>query len=70
VAPPTDAKLLAPDGNEIGRVTSAARSPKARRLIGMGYLRREFREIASRVRWEGGDAEVIALPIRVVQGVE
>ncbi len=66
VAPPPDAKLLAPDGNEIGRVTSAARSPKAGRLIGMGYLRREFREIASRVRWEGGDAEVIALPIRVV----
>ncbi|MDE3137575.1 MAG: aminomethyltransferase family protein [Acidobacteriota bacterium] len=66
VAPPADAKLMGGDGNEIGRVTSAARSPRAGRVIGMGYLRREFREMGSRVRWEGGSAEVIALPVGVV----
>jgi folate-binding protein YgfZ len=67
VAPPPDAKLLGPDGNEIGRVTSATRSPRAERMIGMGYLRKEFREIGSRVRWEGGAAGVIALPVEGVR---
>jgi folate-binding Fe-S cluster repair protein YgfZ len=67
VAPAADAKLMDGDGNEIGRVTSAARSPVAGRVIGMGYLRREFRELGSRVRWEGGWAEVIALPVGVVR---
>jgi folate-binding protein YgfZ len=66
VAPLPDAKLLGPDGNEIGRVTSAARSPRANRPIGLGYLRREFRQIGTRVRWEGGMAEVIALPLEEI----
>lgn len=63
VAPPPDAKLLGPDGNEVGRATSSARSPKVGRVIGMGYLRREFREVGSRVRVDGGGVEVIGLPI-------
>jgi folate-binding protein YgfZ len=63
MAPSADAKLMDGDGNEIGRVTSAARSPAAGRVIGMGYLRREYRETGRRVRWEGGAAEVIALPV-------
>jgi aminomethyltransferase len=62
-APEAGAKLFGGDGNEIGRVTSAAWSPLAGRVIGMGYLRREFREVGTRVRWERGEAEVIGLPV-------
>jgi aminomethyltransferase len=61
--PPPDAKLFSADGTEAGRVTSAARSLLAGRLIGLGYLRREFRDIGSRVRWDAGEAQVIALPV-------
>jgi folate-binding protein YgfZ len=47
----------------VGRVTSAAFSPLASRAIGLGYLRREFHAPGSRVTWEHGEAEVIALPL-------
>lgn len=49
---------------EAGWVTSAAHSPAAGRGIGLGYLRREFREPGNRVRWEHGEAEVIDLPVK------
>lgn len=60
--PEPGAKLLV-DGKEVGWVTSAAQSPSAHRPIGLGYLRREFREVGTRVRWDGGEVEVIRLPI-------
>jgi aminomethyltransferase len=60
--PEAGAKLTA-EGKEAGWVTSAAFSPAAGRAIGMGYLRREFHAPDSRLRWERGEAEVIALPL-------
>jgi aminomethyltransferase len=63
--PEPGSKLMA-DEKEAGWVTSAAHSPLAGRGIGLGYLRREFREPGSRVRWEHGEAEVIDLPFKAV----
>jgi folate-binding protein YgfZ len=60
--PKTGAQLLAGQ-DAAGWVTSAAYSPLAKRAIGLGYLRREVRELGSRVSWEGGEAEVIGLPL-------
>lgn len=47
---------------EIGFVTRAAKSPKLGAVIGMGYVRREQMDGGSKVRWSGGQAEVIELP--------
>lgn len=49
-------------GAEIGFVTSAARSPKFGAVIGMGYVRREQIDPGSKVKWSGGDAEVLEFP--------
>jgi folate-binding protein YgfZ len=56
-------KLLA-DGQEVGFVSSAAASPAATgRAMGMGYVRSEHNAPGSRLRWTGGEAEVIELPV-------
>lgn len=47
---------------EIGFVTRAAKSPKLGAVIGMGYVRREQTEAGSKVKWSGGDAEVLEWP--------
>ncbi|MGB6875001.1 MAG: glycine cleavage T C-terminal barrel domain-containing protein [Candidatus Acidiferrales bacterium] len=47
---------------EIGFVTRAARSPKLGAVIGMGYVRREQTEPGSKVKWSGGEAQVVELP--------
>lgn len=60
--PEPGARLLAGQ-DEVGRVTSAAYSPRAQRTIGLGYLRHEFREPGGHVIWEGGEVEAIELPI-------
>lgn len=49
-------------GPEIGFVTRAARSPKFRAVIGMGYVRREQTEPGSKVKWSSGAAEVFEIP--------
>ena len=62
--------LFATDGEnraEIGFVTRAAKSPKFGAVIGMGYVRREQMEPGSKVRWSGGEAEVIELPATTKQ---
>ncbi len=59
--PEHGAKLSAGE-QEAGFVTSAAVSPAAGRAIGMGYVRREYNSPGSRLRWAGGEAEVIELP--------
>jgi glycine cleavage system aminomethyltransferase T len=59
--PEPGAKLLA-DRQEAGYVTSAAHSP-AFGGIGMGYIRREHNAPGSRLQWDGGEAEVIELPL-------
>ncbi len=50
------------DGKEIGRVTSAARSPSLGCSIALAYLRREFAEPGRQVLVGGQPAEVSALP--------
>lgn len=52
---------------EIGFVTRAAKSPKFGAAIGMGYVRREQMESGSKVRWSGGQAEVVELPATTKQ---
>jgi folate-binding protein YgfZ len=47
---------------EIGFVTRAVKSPKFSAVIGMGYVRREQVDAGSKVRWSGGEAEVVELP--------
>lgn len=53
---------LQASGREAGWVTSAVRSPRLGRNIGMGYLRREFHSPGTRLEWTGGLAEVTSLP--------
>jgi folate-binding protein YgfZ len=60
--PETGESLLAGE-HQVGRVTRAGFSPVVGAPIGMGYLRREHYAVGSRVRWSGGEAEVIALPV-------
>lgn len=63
--PERGAKLFAGE-QEAGYVTSAAAIPAAAassRAIGMGYVRREHNSPGSRLRWAGGEAEVIELPV-------
>lgn len=54
------------EDKEVGRITSAARSPTLGKIIGLGMLRREFQESGTAVRIERGSesipAEVSALP--------
>lgn len=60
---PAPGTVLQADGKEAGQVTSAAFSPRLGRPIGMGYLRRDFLAIGTRLEWSGGAAEVIELPL-------
>ncbi len=64
--PERGTKLLAA-GQEVGHVTSAARSPALERVIGMGYVRRENNSPGSHLEWSGGEAEVIELPLAGVK---
>jgi folate-binding protein YgfZ len=63
--PPRDAEIQS-DGKKVGRITSAVRSLKLDRPIGLGYLRRELQEPGTRVQaiTPGGavELEVAALP--------
>jgi folate-binding protein YgfZ len=60
--PEPGAKLFAGE-KDAGWLTSAAFSPRKGCAVGLGYLRREFREPGSRVRADGREGEVISLPI-------
>ncbi len=55
--PPPGTKLLA-NGKEAGVVTSAAFSPRMARVLGMGYVRREFMASGRVLQWSGGEADV------------
>lgn len=56
--PPAAGTKLRSGGAEIGFVTSAAYSPSAKAVIGMGYVRREQFAPGSIVEYDGGTAEV------------
>jgi folate-binding protein YgfZ len=58
VTPPAAGTKLFANGAEVGFVTSAAFSPAAGTVVGMGYLRREHFEPGSVVELDGGTAEV------------
>jgi len=59
VVPLKDSKILSFD-KEIGRVTSAAFSPGFNRVVGMGYVRREFAESGTDVTVLWKDAPIKA----------
>jgi folate-binding protein YgfZ len=60
-APPSGTKLMS-DGKEVGNVTSSRFSPLLNRAIGLGYVRREFLGIGTRLDASGRPAEVIVPP--------
>jgi tRNA-modifying protein YgfZ len=59
--PPAGARVLSGD-REIGRVTSAIRSPALGRPIALGYVHRDFVEPATQVAVDGAPAVVTGLP--------
>jgi folate-binding protein YgfZ len=61
--PPPPGSPLSVSGKETGQVTSAALSPLAGCVIGMGYLRREYSAPGTIFDCAGQSAEVIALPL-------
>lgn len=61
--PARGAKLIV-QGREVGHVTSAAFSAMLRKTVGMGYVHREHHQPGNRLEWDGGTAEVVALPLR------
>ena len=50
-------------GNKVGRVTSAAFSPKVGVPIGLAMVRREANAVGTRLESSAGECEVIALPV-------
>lgn len=62
--PAAKTPLLA-SGAEVGYVTRAGFSYALECPIGMAYLRAEHNSVSSRVSYTGGEAEVIALPLKV-----
>jgi aminomethyltransferase len=61
--PPAQGAPLTVNGAEVGHVTSAAFSPRARKPIGMGYLRREHTQPGSHLQCGDSEAQVIELPL-------
>jgi folate-binding protein YgfZ len=57
VVPPRDAKLFAGE-REAGRVTSAAFSPGLNRVVGMGYLHRDYAEPGANVTVVWNDSRI------------
>ena len=62
--------ILAADGTEAGRVTSAAFSPLAGKAIGMAYLRREYLQPGGNLHCGNTSAGVIELPLRAAVASE
>ena len=65
-APVAGTKLLVPGdaaGKEAGHVTSAGFSPQFGRRIGLGYVRREYSALGTRLDASGATAAVISLPL-------
>jgi tRNA-modifying protein YgfZ len=61
--PPAAGALLTAEGKEIGYITRTAFSPMAGAAIGMGYVRREFSAVSTKLQSDALAVEVIALPI-------
>jgi folate-binding protein YgfZ len=61
-AQPSRGQSIHADDRSIGSLTSVAWSPALKRPIALGYVHRDFIAPGTRVRIEGLDAEVVALP--------
>jgi folate-binding protein YgfZ len=61
--PPAPGTKILFDGAEAGHVTSGAFSPRTGGPIGMGYVRREYLNVGTRLDASGIPAERIALPL-------
>jgi folate-binding protein YgfZ len=60
-APAADTALISmTDGKKVGRITSAAWSPKWRQTIGLGYVRREV-EVGAEVHLESADGPIATI---------
>lgn len=61
-------KILNEEGNEIGHVTSGTMSPVLKKGIGLGYVKKEYKEpgtkIALEIRGKAVECEVVKLPFR------
>jgi aminomethyltransferase len=62
-AVPSSGVILTADSKEAGYVTRAAFSPMVSGVIGMGYVRKENNEPGQELRWQGGTATVMNLPM-------
>jgi folate-binding protein YgfZ len=62
VPPPSGSKVLA-DGNEVGRITSAAFSPRLDKVVALAYVRTEESHPGKPLGVEGNRAEVVSLPV-------
>ncbi len=60
---PTPGTELTAEGKTVGRVTSAAMSPKLDAPLALAYVRREHNQPGTRLSSSAGDAEVVALPL-------
>jgi folate-binding protein YgfZ len=59
-APATNAKIVSGD-KEIGRVTSAAFSPGKNRVVGLGYVHRDYAASGTKVTIMWNDAPIMAV---------
>ncbi|MGI9452410.1 MAG: glycine cleavage T C-terminal barrel domain-containing protein, partial [Geminicoccaceae bacterium] len=64
---PKECHLVIRDGEIVGRVTSAVRSPTLKKVIGLAYVAADQAELGQRfrIKIEGGrmiDAEIVPLP--------
>lgn len=53
----SEAKIIAADGKEIGRITSTAFSPRLNRTVALGYVKYDYLTPGTEVRVRVGDAE-------------
>jgi tRNA-modifying protein YgfZ len=63
--PARGAALVRDDGKQVGRITSATRSPLHAQTIALAYVRREV-EPGTTLLLDGADAHVVALPFPAV----
>lgn len=61
--PPAAGTVLSVDERPVGRITSAAWSPRSKSVVALGYVRREHNTPGSQVATPQGPAEVVALPM-------
>jgi glycine cleavage system aminomethyltransferase T len=64
--PEVDA-VISRDGANVGRVTSAAYSPRLGAPLALAMVRRESNAVGTRLESKLGECEVVALPLHDIQ---